>query len=214
MMPGEFTLQTPETFLTLPAPTAWMRTADDHTHGLDRMSHDYPQGRPLSDFRLTKEDLERIGMMDQELQHRLYTSSHVDQHSKTALVLDIGFIIEAKKRGDSTHPNFCTTKEVLEGMDGRGYRPAGLIDLLIFAKTLWKPELEDEMHVITEQERVEQVNAKHIFALGAVFSDAKGNRLIPFLDWTAAFPKRYLGAATFEGHWVSSTRLLVICGEA
>ena len=172
---------------------------------------EYRAGRPASDFALTEGDLETIGFDDprkrRELLEGMAEASGSKEPERPAKVFDINETIAEKKKEDPDHPDWLTTKEVLEAMDAAGCRPATLGELLAFGKEHWKPDA-DAKFLTDEEKTLQRVAAPYIYALGSPFTDSDGDRRVPFLRWHGS--ERSLGDRGFGDDWGGGLRFLVL----
>jgi len=174
-------------------------------------TQEYREGRPLSDFAMTEADLDQIDMNPVRRASVLKTmeKGRTDKEPPTAKIFDINDVIRQKRQEDPSHPDYLTTKEVLEAIDDAGYRPATIEELLAYSRDFWKPGPEDPKHPLSDEERVlEYAKAPSIHALGSPFADIGGIRRAPNL--TLYGPKRELLASDFVKGWHGGHRFLVL----
>ena len=172
---------------------------------------EYREGRPAGDFALTDEDLSDIGFDDprkrRELQREMAEANESQEPERLAKVFDINDAIAEKKGENPDHPDWLTTKEVLEAMDQAGFRPATFEELLAFGKEFWKPEADTK--ALTDGEKsLQRVNAPYVFALGSPFAGSDGGRRVPFLHWDGG--RHCLHGSGLGDDWRGDYRFLVL----
>jgi len=175
---------------------------------------EYREGRSISDFALTDQDLQDIGFdigfsnqkKRQKLLQSLAQAKERKESEPEATVFDIGDAIAKKQQEDPSHPNHLSTKEVFEAIDKAGYRPATLEELLAFGQQNWKPEADPEM-LTDEEGLLQHVNASQLYALGSPFTRSDGHRGVPCLGWDGG--RRVLSGYGIEFVWGGADRFLV-----
>ena len=211
----EFPLSNIPTFTKLPS----QKILKDKTNGyrFDRTwEQEYREGRASTDFILTQEDLVKIGITDKKRQTSILEAMEKARKSKesirTAKVFDINETIKEKKKENPSHPDFLTTKELLEAIDDAGYRPASLAELLAYAKSYWEPNPKNRTKLSDEQKVLQHADAPFVYAFGAAFTGSDGSRDVPYLDWLGG--DRYLDASVLESDWYGHRRFLVLRKES
>ena len=207
---GEFVLRDIPTFSELPSNDI---LKNKHTgFKFDFIWKDeYREGRPMSDFALTDQDLQDIGFDDQrkreELLQELAKAKEQKESGLMATVFDIGDVIARKKQENLDHPPYLSIEEILEAIDEDGYRPATLEESLAFAKDNWKPEAD--LETLTDEERLLQhINARCVHVLASPFSRSTGTRHVPCLSWFGDM--RRLVSSGPGRKWESGDYFLVI----
>jgi hypothetical protein len=134
-----------------------------------------------------------------------------EEQEEEATVFDIGDAIAQKKREDPDHPNFLTTKEVLEAIDAAGYRSATLEELLAFGQQHWNPEADPE--TLTDEEKLlQRINVPRIYALASVFSRSDDRRINPSIRFVLRphGGERDLRAGSLGDVWLQDDHFLVV----
>jgi len=172
----------------------------------------YREGREIGadDFSLTDKDLQDIGFKDpqkrDELRQEIASGRESNETEPLAKVFDINEAITNKKQEHFTHSDRLTTKEVLEAIDEAGYRPATLEELLVFGQQFWKPDVDKKL--LTDEERLQRVNARSIQALSFPFMSSGGIRYVPRLEWNGG--RRQLDGRGLRNDWDGDHRFLVL----
>jgi len=83
------------------------------------------------------------------------------------------------------------SQDAIKEMDKAGYRPATLAELLALGEK--QPELQKEFPIV---------------ALGSIWTDANGNRNVPYLDVNGH--KRKLNLNWFDNDWNDNCRFLAV----
>ncbi len=170
-----------------------------------------PKWKELPDPSTLKKDFKFDWIWEQEYRKGRPTEDFAIQNTTeaepVAKVFEIGDIIRKKRREDSKHPGYLTTKEVLEAIDEAGYRPATLQELVAYSRDHWKPDIDPK--TLTEEERVLQnAQAPYMYGLNSVFSNADGHRDVPYLYWNG--DERDLSASILGRDWDADDRFLVL----
>lgn len=173
----------------------------------------YNQHRPLSDFALRRNDLERSGFSDPNKQRTLLEELEHREPEPVGRIFDISDAIKNKEKNKGLQPdepayqNYLTPQELFEAFEEAGVRPATLPELLAYSKNYWRPK-ENPNNSLTEQDRLQYANARGvcIYAVGALFSLANG-RLVPCL--VRVGNEYHLTAHIFGGGYDAKSRFLV-----
>ena len=135
------------------------------TSGFTQMSFLEILNKPASAFELTDDVLNQIGINDTELRSLL---THLDQEKKevaVACLVEAKELIEKKQQANPGVEVYdISTKDVLEMMDVRGYRPATAEELLAYAVNSWKGIQE---HSCTPEQLNRLKEFQYIVALGS-----------------------------------------------
>ncbi len=176
-------------------------------------NNEYTKDRPISDFTLTAQDLTSIGIMDSQKQKELLDSvSQPKKESTPATIFDIGDVIRKKQKENLNHPNYLSTKEVLEAIDEAGFRPATLLELLAYGRDQWEPNSKNRHPLSDEQKLLQHADKPYIYALGSPFSSSVGRRYVPRLYWGDG--GRELDAVDLARDWDGDDRFLVFRKES
>ena len=167
----------------------------------------YNKDRPATDFVLIEADLVKIAL-DESRRQAIMEAVHAAKEGEPAVkVFDIADVIQKKKQADPKHPDWLTTREVLEAIDEAGYRPATLKELLAYGRDSWKPDADPKS--LSDEEKLLQLSsAPYIYALGSSFALSDGYRNVPGLHWDGG--ERCLDASGFGSVWSSIVRFLVL----
>ena len=105
-------------------------------YAFDSVTHIF-ENKSLSEFTLKKDQLNEIGITDTKRQDSILEALEQADSNQPVFLFDPNELINEKKKQDSKPPDHITTKEILETMDDRGYRPATIKELLAYAKHQW-----------------------------------------------------------------------------